>query len=132
MKLLNFDLKVASEERLLKLNKMDEFRLDAYENAKLYKEHTKRWHDKHLIRRDFMVGERVLLFNTRLKLFPSKLKSRWTGPYEITKVFPFRDVEVTHLEKGTFKVNGQRLKLYIDGGVLDFKVTIDLQDLPKS
>ena len=50
MKLLNFDLKVAGEERLLKLNEMDEFRLDAYENAKLYKELTKRWHDKHLIK----------------------------------------------------------------------------------
>ena len=50
MKLLNFDLKVAGEKRLLKLNEMDEFRLDAYENAKLYKERTKRWHDKHLIK----------------------------------------------------------------------------------
>ena len=76
MKLLNFDLKVAGDERLLKLNEMDEFRLDAYENAKLYKERTKRWHDKHLIKRDFIVGDKVLLFNTRLKLFPGKLKSR--------------------------------------------------------
>ena len=132
MKLLNFDLKVAGDERLLKLNEMDEFRLDAYENAKLYKERTKRWHDKHVIKRDFMIGDKVLLFNTRLKLFPGKLKSRWTGPYEITKVFPFGAVEVTHPDKGTFKVNGQRLKLYLDGGVLDPKVTIDLQDPPKS
>ena len=106
MKLLNFDLTVAGEERLLKFNEMDEFRLDAYENAKLYKERTKRWHDKHLIKRDFMVGDKVLLFNTRLKLFLGKLKSKWTGPYEITKVFPFGAVEVTHLDKGTFKVNG--------------------------
>ena len=132
MKLLNCDLKVAGEERLLKLNEMDEFRLNAYENAKLYKERTKRWHDKHLIKRDFMVGDKVLLFNTRLKLFLGKLKSRWSGPYEITKVFPFGAVEVTHPEKGTFKVNGQRLKLYIDGGVLDPKVTINLQDPPKN
>ena len=132
MKLLNFDLKVAGDERLLKLNEMDEFRLDAYENAKLYKERTKRWHDKHVLKRDFMIGDKVLLFNTRLKLFPGKLKSRWTGPYEITKVFPFGAVEVTHPDKGTFKVNGQRLKLYLDGGVLDPKVTIELQDPPKS
>ena len=132
MKLLNFDLKVVGDERLLKLNEMDEFRLDAYENAKLYKERTKKWHDKHLIKRDFMIGDKVLLFNTRLKSFPGKLKSRWTGPYEIAKVFPFIAVEVTHPDKGTFKVNGQRLKLYLDGGVLDPKVTIDLQDPPKS
>ena len=79
-----------------------------------------------------MVGDKVLLFNTRLKLFSSKLKSRWMGPYEITKVFPCGAVEVTHPDKGTFKVNGQMLKLYIDGGVLDPKVTIDLQDPPKN
>ena len=52
-----------------------------------------------------MVGDKVLLFNTKLKLFLSKLKSRWTGPYEITKVFLFEAVEVTHPKKGTFKVN---------------------------
>ena len=46
MKLLNFDMKVAGEERLLQLNELDVFRLEAYENAKLYKEKTKRWHDK--------------------------------------------------------------------------------------
>ena len=106
MKLLNFDLKVAGDERLLKLNEMDEFHLNAYENAKLYKERTKKWQDKHLIKRDFMIGDKVLLFNTRLKLFPGKLKFRWTRPYEIIKVFPFGAVEVTHLDKGTFKVNG--------------------------
>ena len=106
IKLLNFDLKVAGEERLLRLNKMDGFRLDAYENAKLYNEHTKRWHDKYVIRRGFMVGDKVLLFNTRLKLFPGKLKSKWIRPYEITKVFPFGAVEITHPDKGTFKLNG--------------------------
>ena len=79
-----------------------------------------------------MVGDKVLLFNTRLKLFLGKLKSRRMRPYKITKVFPFGAVEVTHPDKGTFKVNGKRLKLYIDGGVLDPKVTIDLQNPPKS
>ena len=99
MKLLNFNSKVAGEERLLKLNEMDEFHLDAYENAKLYKERTKRWHDKHVIRREFMVGDKVFLFNTRQKLFPGKLKSRWTEPYEITKVYPFGAIEITHSKK---------------------------------
>ena len=79
-----------------------------------------------------MVGGKVLLFNTRLKLFLGKLKSRWIGPYEITKVYPFGADEITHPDKRTFKVNGQRLKLYIDGGVIDPKVTIYLQDPPKS
>ena len=78
-----------------------------------------------------MVGDKVLLFNTRLKLFLGKHKSRWTGPYEITKVYPFGAVEITHSDKGTFKGNGQRLKMYIDGSVLEPKVTVDLQDPPK-
>ena len=55
IKFLNFDLKVASEERLLQLNELNKFRLEAYENAKLYKERTKRWHDKQLIKREFKV-----------------------------------------------------------------------------
>ena len=54
------------------------------------------------------------------------------GPYEITKVFPFKAIEIIHPDNGTFKVNGKRLKLYIDGGVLDPKVTIDIQDPPKN
>ncbi|KAL2532551.1 Uncharacterized protein Adt_05902 [Abeliophyllum distichum] len=57
----------------------------AYENAKLYKERTKKWHDIHIQRRNFEVGPQVLLYNSRLKLFPGKLKSRWSGPYTITK-----------------------------------------------
>ena len=64
IKFLNFDLKVAGEERLLYLNELDEFRLEAYENAKLYKERTKIWHDKQLIKREFMVGQKILLYNS--------------------------------------------------------------------
>ena len=64
IKFLNFDLKVAGEERLLKLYEMDDFRLEAYENAKLYKERTKRWHDKHIVRHEFKVKDKVLLFNS--------------------------------------------------------------------
>ena len=64
IKALNFDLKAAGEKRLLQLNELDELRLEAYENAKLYKEKTKRWHDKHILRRIFQVGDWVLLFNS--------------------------------------------------------------------
>ena len=94
IKFLNFDLKVASEERLLQLNELDEFKLEAYENAKLYKERTKRWHDKQLIKREFKIGQKVLLYNSQLKLFPGKLKSRWTGPFEVTQVFPSGAIEI--------------------------------------
>ena len=60
---------------MLQLNKLDEFRYSAYENAKLYKERTKIWHDKKIFIRVFQPGQRVLLFNSRLKLFSGKLKS---------------------------------------------------------
>ena len=68
----------------------------------------------------------MLLFNSRLKLFPRKLKSRWLGPFTVTKVFPHGGVEVTHPEKGTFKVNTQRLKLYLGGMFHADKQTIPL------
>ena len=55
-KLLNFDLKEAGERRLLQLNELDEFRQEAYENTKLYKEKTKKWHDRNILRRDFHIG----------------------------------------------------------------------------
>ena len=53
---------------------MDEFHNEAYENAQIYKEKAKAWHDKHIIRKEFEAGQRVLLFNFRLKLFPGKIK----------------------------------------------------------
>ena len=48
VKLLNFDLRTAGKKRLLQLNEMEEFRNNAYENAKIYKDKAKRWHDKHI------------------------------------------------------------------------------------
>ncbi|KAL5540817.1 hypothetical protein UlMin_043787 [Ulmus minor] len=115
IKILNFDLKAAGEKRLLQLNEMEEMRNDAYENARIYKDKTKAWHDKHILRRNFEVGQKVLLYNSRLRLFPGKLRSRWSGPFLVTKVFPYGAVEISHETKGTFKVNGQRLKPYFDG-----------------
>ena len=50
---LNFDLKKAGEKRLLQLNELDELRMNAYENAKLYKDRTKFWHDSHLSKKEF-------------------------------------------------------------------------------
>jgi len=112
---LNFDLKQAGEKRLLQLNELEELRMDAYESARIYKERTKVWHDKHLRKKEFKEGDSVLLFNSRLKLFPGKLKSRWTGPYRVSKVFPYGAIEIWSEKSGNFKVNGHRLKHYITG-----------------
>lgn len=84
---LNFDLKNAGEKRFLQLNELEEIRLDAYDNSPIYKERTKRWHDKNIHRREFKEGEMVLLFNAKLKLFPGKLRSRWSGPFQVRRVF---------------------------------------------
>ncbi|XP_024024981.1 uncharacterized protein LOC112092631 [Morus notabilis] len=124
MKQLNLDMQTASEKRLLQINEMEEFRNDAHENAKIYKERTKAWHDKHISRREFKPGQQLLLYNLRLRLFPGKLKSRWSGPFTVVRVFPYGAVEVTHNAKGTFKVNGQRLKQYINGGFDQKKTNI--------
>ncbi|PIN12235.1 DNA-directed DNA polymerase [Handroanthus impetiginosus] len=127
---LNFDMQVAGEKRLLQLNELDEFRLQAYENAKIYKEKTKRWHDKKIVERRFEPGQYVLLFNSRLKLFPGKLKSRWSGPFRITEVFPHGAVELENKNsRNRFKVNAQRIKHY-RGGIVDRQHTsITLNDV---
>ena len=98
---------LAGEKRMLQLSELDEFRNESYENARIYKEKTKAWHDKHIVRKEFEAGQQVLLFNSRLKRFPEKLKSRWSGPFTVTQVFPHGGVVVTHPKKGTFKVNTQ-------------------------
>ena len=63
------DSKAAGEKRILQLSELKEFRNEAYENARIYKEKMKAWHDKHIITKEFELGQRVFLFNSRLKLF---------------------------------------------------------------
>ncbi|XP_062116746.1 uncharacterized protein LOC133830712 [Humulus lupulus] len=115
MKTLNMGMAAAGEKRLLQLNEMEEFRNEAYENAKIYKQQTKVWNDKNLVWKEFQPGQQVLLFNSRMKLLLGKLKSRWSGPYTVVKVFPYGAVEVTTEKTGNFKVNGKILKLYLGG-----------------
>ncbi|XP_073017186.1 uncharacterized protein [Primulina eburnea] len=112
VKKLNFDLKAAGDERKLQLNEMEEFRNEAYENAKIYKEQTKKWHDKLIVRKELKPGQQVLLFNSRLNLFPGKLKSRWSGPFFVETVYPHGAIELKCSDGRTFKVNGQRFKPY--------------------
>ncbi|XP_058732958.1 uncharacterized protein LOC131604542 [Vicia villosa] len=112
IKTLNLIYTAAGERRLLDINELEEIRLDAYENAKIYKEITKKWHDKRISRKEFNVGDVVLLFNSRLKLFLGKLRSRWFGPFEVTKVYPNGAVEIKGKSSDNFIVNGKRLKYY--------------------
>ena len=112
---MNLDCDKAGEERKLQLCELEEFRLEAYESSRLYKEKTKLIHDKMIVHKDLRVGMQVLVFNSRLKLFPGKLRSRWFGPFKVTQVFPHGAVEVQNEKNGDkFKVNGHRVKPYIN------------------
>ncbi|MCI25507.1 hypothetical protein A2U01_0046698 [Trifolium medium] len=124
------DATLAGEKRLLKLNELEEWRERAYDNAVLYKARTKRYHDKALVQKEFHPGQLVLLFNSRLRLFPGKLKSRWSGQFLIKEVFSHGAVEIYKPgdEANTFKVNGQRLKVYKGGDVERHKVALLFRD----
>jgi len=66
----NMDFDRAGEKRKLQLQQLEELRLEAYENSKFYKEKTKQYHDKMIARKEFSIGQKVLLFNSHLKLMP--------------------------------------------------------------
>ncbi|KAM1593629.1 hypothetical protein ACFX10_000129 [Malus domestica] len=92
IKAYNMDMSVAGKQRKLQLNELDEIQNDAYESSRIYKEKSKSFHDKMILRKNFVIGQKVLLFNSRLRLFPVEIRSTKTG--------------------NVFKVNGHRLKPY--------------------
>lgn len=112
-KLLNYDIKTASERRLVQLNHLNEIRGSSYENTKIYKARSGVRSDKKILPREFKVNDQVLLFNSRLKLFPGKLRSRWSGPFRIKEVKPYGAVVLWDVNGEHFTVNGQRLKPYL-------------------
>nr|GEW62816.1 RNA-directed DNA polymerase, eukaryota [Tanacetum cinerariifolium] len=126
LKHANFDQKTASDHRKVQINELNELRDQAYENSLIYKEKSKRLHDSKIKNRVFNIGNRVLLFNSRLKIFSGKLKSRWSGLFTISHVFPYGTVELTQSDRPNFKVNGHRLKHSI-GDDIPKLVVSDLQ-----
>ena len=98
MKKLKMDWNETAEPRLNWFNELDEFLLKDYKISALYKEKMKKYHDQNIEKHDFMVGDLVILFNSSLRLFPGKLKYKWTSPYLITQLFPHRVVEFENKE----------------------------------
>nr|GEW66382.1 reverse transcriptase domain-containing protein [Tanacetum cinerariifolium] len=129
LKHVNFDLKTAGDHRKLQLNELSKLRDQAYENSMIYKERTKKLHDSKIKNRIFNVGDQVLLFNSRLKIFSGKLKTRWFGPFTITRVFPYGTIELSQPNGLNFKVNGHRVKQYF-GGDVPSNVDLDLHTFP--
>ncbi|GJT32596.1 hypothetical protein Tco_0923015 [Tanacetum coccineum] len=129
LKRCNFDLKTAGDHQKVQMNELNELRDQAYENSLIYKEKTKRIHDSKIKNRVFNVGVLVLLFNSRLKIFSGKLKTRWTGPFTVAQVFPYGTVELSQTDGLNFKLNGHRLKHYFRGDIPPMVVP-DLQTFP--
>nr|GEZ15186.1 hypothetical protein [Tanacetum cinerariifolium] len=113
LKQFNMNLIAVAKNRFMELNELMELRDNAYENTRIYKERTKKWHDS-ILRgdKDFKVGDMVFLFNSRFKMHLGKLKSRWYGLNMVKTVYPYGIVEITNKNGISFKVNGQRLKKY--------------------
>nr|GEU77446.1 reverse transcriptase domain-containing protein [Tanacetum cinerariifolium] len=130
LKHVNFDLKTTGDHRKLQLNEVSELRDQAYENSLIYKERTKKLHDAKIKNRIFNVGDQVLLFNSRLKIFSGKLKSRWSGPFTIFEIHPYETAKLVHLDGCNFKVNCHRLKHYHGGDPPPMEIS-DIQTFPK-
>nr|GEX08961.1 reverse transcriptase domain-containing protein [Tanacetum cinerariifolium] len=129
LKHANFDLKTAGDHMKVQINELNELRDQAYKNSLIYKEKTKRLDDSKIKNRVFNIGDRVLLFNSRLKIFSGKLKSRWFGPFTISQVYPYGTVELSQPDGPNFKVNGHRVKHYFGEDVAKLVVP-DLQTFP--
>ena len=113
VKKLNLDMGRAGLKRLLDIIEQEELRNDAYFNSKIAKDRLKKWHDQLIACKNFKQGDQVLLYDSKLHLFLSKLKSRWTSPFIIRQFYLNGSVDLLNSKDSrVFKVNGQRLKPY--------------------
>ena len=113
MKKLNLDMGRFGLKRLLHINELEELRNDAYFNSRIAKDKLKKWHDQLIAHNNFKQGDQVLLYDSKLHLFPGKLKSRWIEPFTIQEIYLNGSVDLLNSKDNrVFKVNEQRLKPY--------------------
>jgi hypothetical protein len=109
------DFRIAGKQRKQPISELEEWREKAYHSARIYKERTKRWHDKRIKKKEIKLGDKVLLFNSRIKLFgPGKLRSKWERPYLVVDAASHGAITIQDEEGKTFKVNGHRLKVFLE------------------
>ena len=107
IKQLNFDLTKVGKPRRLQIPKLEEIRNEAYENARITKRRTKLFHDQIINRKNFVSGDKALLYNSRLHIFVGKLKTHWSGPFIVRAIFPHGAVIIVNPKNNMkFKVNG--------------------------
>ncbi|XP_071929727.1 uncharacterized protein [Coffea arabica] len=129
VKQCNMDIEEGGIHRKLQLQELEEIRNEAYENAVIYKEKNKIFHDQQISRKTFECGQKVLLYHSKLQLFPGKLRSRWIGPFVVTNVFHYGAVEIQSLKvEKKFVVNGHRLKPYYEGAPTERVEVMHLED----
>nr|GEV73890.1 reverse transcriptase domain-containing protein [Tanacetum cinerariifolium] len=120
----------SGDHQKLQLNELSELRDQAYENSLIYKERTKKLHDDKIKNRIFNVGDQVLLFNSRLKIFSGKLKSSWSGLFTIAEIYPYKTAKLVYPDGCNLKVNCHRLKHYHGGDPPQLEIP-DIQTFPK-
>ncbi|KAF5462781.1 hypothetical protein F2P56_018762 [Juglans regia] len=130
--IISSELSAPQEEKLVQevaTIRVEEIRNDAYESARIYKEKTKAFHDKIISRKEFKIGQKVILYHSGLRLFPGKLCSHWIGPFVVTNVLPTGAVEIQSLATSkVFKVNDHRLKTFYEGFHVENVAKLDLED----
>ncbi|XP_015068702.1 uncharacterized protein LOC107013260 [Solanum pennellii] len=111
IKKLNLDFELAGRKRITQYYELEEHRLHSYENAKMYKEKTKKWHDKRIVSHTLKPGQLELLLDSRLKLFPGNIRSKWSAQFKVVRITQHGAVELRNNDKSsTFLLNGQRVK----------------------
>ncbi|XP_070009868.1 uncharacterized protein [Nicotiana sylvestris] len=113
LKRLNLEWDIAANLRVEQLNELDEFRFHAYSSSSLYKYKMKYLHGKYAWSKEFKEGDLVLLFNSQLGLFPGKLNSKWSGPFEVVHMTLFGALDLKNKRGEVFRVNGHRVKHYM-------------------
>ena len=125
----NLNFFKAGRQRRQQISELDEWRDKAYHNAKIYKERIKRWHDKRTKKKKFTPGDKVLLFNSRFKLFGhGKLRSKWEGPFTVVEAAPHGAVTLQNNEGNYFKVNGHRLKVFLEPNDREYEILNFVED----
>jgi hypothetical protein len=111
----NMDFEATGVKRKMQLSELDEWCEQAYHNFKIYKETTKRWHDKRIKKKEFAPGDKVLHFNFRVKLFGhGKLRSKWEGPFMVVNISSHGAITLQTNEGMLFKVNDRHLKIFLE------------------
>ncbi|XP_076928313.1 uncharacterized protein LOC143592239 [Bidens hawaiensis] len=132
LKSVNLDLTQATKNRCLQIHDVEELRDEVYVRSWSYKERTKALHDRKLKKvKAFKCGDRVFVYNSHLKLFPGKLRTRRGGPYTVNEVFPHGSVELQDVDGSSWKVNDHMLKHYIGGPIDSVEEDVFRLDFPR-